>query len=126
MELLLAFAGGLLLGGGTVFGLTREAKKTEPVVINPHEGTDEAIKNLTALDITKPICEPKYIQENGDALCRELTCLQFSRGFDSQTSGKQCEAISNINNKIQIEKWCNQYQDLAVKNDCLELFWKRN
>lgn len=126
VEYLLVFIGGLLIGGGTVFGLKKTNQKPDPVVVNAHEGTDEAIKNLTALDITKPICEPTYIEQNGNALCRELTCLQFSRGFDSQTSGKQCEAISNINNKIQIEKWCNQYQDVNIKKDCIELFWKRN
>ena len=65
-------------------------------------------------------------QEHGPLLCRELTCLQFTRGMDSQTSGTQCEEISNIQNKIEIEKWCNQYQDESMKQDCIDIFWKRN
>ena len=126
MELVLIFLGGLLVGGSTVFGLTRPKKNDEPVIVQSYEGTEEAIKNLTALDITEPICRPDFIKENGDLLCRELTCLQFTRGVDSQTDGSQCESISNISNKIQIEKWCNQHQDLAVKQECIDLFWKRN
>jgi len=126
MEFLFVFIGGLIIGGGAVFGLSKNKKNQEPIVIQSHQGTEEAIKNLTALDITQPICEPQYIKDNGDSLCRELTCLQFSRGLDSKTSGQQCEAISNINNKIQIEKWCNKYEEQELKKECIELFWKRN
>ncbi len=127
MELIIIFATGLVVGIGGTIGIKEALKKdTPPVVVKTHEGTEQAIKNLTALDITKPVCDPVYIQENTDLLCRELTCLQFSRGLDSQTSGGQCESISNIANKITIERWCNQYQDASLKQDCINLFWKRN
>ena len=127
LEIIIALLGGVLLGGaGATVAHNLSKKKEEPVVINPHEGSDKAIQQLTDLDITKPLCAPTFIKENGVLLCREITCLQFSRGFDAQTSGQQCEAISNIHNKIEIQKWCSQYQDEALRQDCIELFWKRN
>ena len=127
IELIAIFVGGLVVGVGATIGITHKKKEAEkPIIIKQHEGTEEAIKQLTELDLTEPLCSPEFIKENTDMLCRELTCLQFSRGLDSQTSGAQCEAISNIANKIRIESWCNQYQDAALKNDCIDLFWKRN
>lgn len=124
MEFLFVFLGGLLIGGGTVLGLKHKPKDVETEQIA--KGQIEIQKSLTNLDITKPLCDPKYIAENGDNLCREVLCMQFTRGIDSETSGSQCESISNINNKIRIEKWCNQYQDASMKQDCIDLFWKRN
>ena len=127
IEMLAIFLGGLVIGVGATVGITHKKKEAQkPVIVEQHKGTEEAIKQLTALDLTQPLCSPAFIAENTDLLCRELTCLQFSRGLDSQTSGAQCESISNIANKIRIESWCNQYQDEALKTDCLELFWKRN
>jgi len=128
VEMILIFLGGIAVGLGGSVAIKNMKKKPAPppVVVKSHEGTEQAIKNLTNLDITKPICEPEYIKDHSDLLCRELTCLQFSRGLDSQTGGQQCESISNIANKIHIEKWCNQYQDEALKQDCIDIFWKRN
>lgn len=126
IEILLAALIGVGIGaGGTVIVFNSKAKE-EPVVVNSHQGTEEAIQQLTDLDITKPLCDPEFIKEHGVILCREITCLQFSRGLDSKTAGAQCESISNIHNKIEIQKWCNQYQDLSLKQECVELFWKRN
>lgn len=125
MEIILALLGGVLLGGGAVFGLTHKPKP-KPDTEEIAKGQIDVQKQLTNLDITKPLCEPAYIKENGDTLCREVLCMQFTRGIDSETSGATCESISNINNKIRIEKWCNQYQDPALKQDCIDLFWKRN
>jgi len=113
-------------GGATIAHNVSKDKTPEPIIINPHEGTEEAIKQLTNLDLAAPLCAPEFIEKNGDRLCREVVCLQFTRGLDSQTAGAQCESISNINNKIEIEKWCNQYQDQSMKQDCVDLFWKRD
>ena len=124
-EVIISCVVGLVVGIlGTV--AVQKGSNQEPVVVESHKGTEQAIQQLTELDLTKPVCEPKYIQENGELLCRELICLQMTRGLDSKTAGEQCESISNISNKIQIEKWCNQYQDESLKQDCIELFWKRN
>ena len=123
----LLILGGILLGaGGATVAHNINKNKTDPIVINPHEGSDKAIQQLTDLDITKPLCDPDFIKEHGVLLCREITCLQFSRGLDSKTAGAQCESISNIHNKIEIERWCNQYQDESLKQECIDLFWKRN
>jgi hypothetical protein len=115
-----------IIGLGVGIGGTILLSKEEQVQIPQHQGTEKAIQQLTELDLTKPICEPKYIAKHGDLLCRELTCLQFSRGLDSQTSGAQCEAISNIANKIQIKKTCSEISDKEEKENCIDLFWKRN
>ena len=127
VELGIAALVGALIGVAGTIAATQEKKEAPPpVVVETHKGTEEAIKQLTALDLTQPLCEPEFIKEHGPLLCRELTCLQFTRGMDSQTSGTQCEEISNIQNKIEIEKWCNQYQDESMKQDCIDIFWKRN
>lgn len=127
VELGIAALIGMLAGIAGTIAATQEKKVAPaPVVVETHKGTEEAIKQLTALDLTQPLCSPEFIDQHGPLLCRELTCLQFTRGMDSQTAGDQCESISNIQNKIEIEKWCNQYQDQAFKQDCIDIFWKRN
>lgn len=128
IEMIVALIIGVAVGAGgaSIAHNISKKEKPEPIIINPHEGTEEAIKQLTNLDLAMPLCSPGFIEKNGDRLCREVICLQFTRGLDSQTAGSQCESISNINNKIEIEKWCNQYQDQSMKQDCVDLFWKRN
>lgn len=114
------------IGLGVGIGGTLLINKAPPEQPQQHEGTERAIQQLTELDLSKPICDPVFIKEKGDLLCRELTCLQFSRGLDSQTSGSQCESISNIANKIEIKKACDSLQDKDEKEKCIDLFWKRN
>jgi len=125
MDIVLAVIIGLLVGtGGTLLGVNL-AKKPQDTKDETGIEQQKVIQQLTNLDITKPICEPDFIQQKGDLLCRQITCLQFSRGTDSQTGGKQCEEISNIANTIAIEEHCNTYQDQAMKQDCIDLFFKR-
>lgn len=129
IELGIAALVGVIIGGAATVAVTEAGKdKTPPIVVADQiaKGQVEVQKQLTDLDIIDPICSVEFIKENSDLLCRELTCLMFTRGVDSETAGSTCELISNISNKIQIEKWCNQYQDAALKQDCIELFWKRN
>lgn len=126
IEIIVAAIIGLAVGIGGTVAVNHKAEPTAPVIIKSHEGTEEAIKNLTALDLTEPICRPAFIAEKGNLLCRELTCLQFSRGLDSKTAGSQCESISNIANKIQILEACSDIEDEAKREKCKDLFWKRN
>lgn len=122
-ELVLAAIIGLLVGAGSASAviLNRPEKPTDT-----HEGTEQAIQQLTQLDLTEPVCNPGYIATNTDLLCRELTCLQFSRGLDSQTAGAQCESISNIRNKIAIMDYCGKKTDADAAKECIEIFWRRN
>ncbi len=127
IDIIIAAIIGLAVGAGGTAAITmRKEEPPAPVIIKSHEGTEEAIKNLTALDLTEPICRPAFIAEKGDLLCRELTCLQFSRGLDSQTAGSQCESISNIANKLQILEACSSIDEEEKKRACTDLFWKRN
>lgn len=128
IEIIIALIAGVAVGAGgsAVLQNIGKKEKVEPVIIKSHEGTEEAIKQLTNLDLVVPLCEPSFIESNGNNLCREIICLQFTRGLDSQTSGSQCESISNINNKIQIDEWCNQYKEATLKQNCVNLFWKRD
>ena len=125
LELILAGVLGLVIGGGSVAVILKpkpEEKPVEKIAGDQHE----IIKKFTDFDLSLPICDPEYIKEKGNLLCRELTCLQFSRGIDSQTGGAQCEQISNIANKIEILETCAEKTTEESKLECLEIFWRRN
>lgn len=122
-EIIISVVVGLAVGIG---GTAAVMHKPEPIPTKPHEGTEQAIKQLTALDLTEPVCKPKYIEKHGNLLCRELTCLQFTRGLDSQTSGAQCESISNIANKLEIREACKNIEEQEERRACIDIFWKRN
>ena len=125
IELVLVFIGGLVVGGGAIFGLTHQKKPSGNEDIA--KGQIEVQKNLTNFDVVLPICSPEYIKEhNNDLLCRELTCLMFTRGIDSQTSGATCEEISNVLNKRAIIDYCNTFESEAHQSNCINLFWRRN
>lgn len=122
VEIIVSGIVGLIVGVGGALAI-----KNKPIEQpQQHQGTEQAIKQLTALELTQPICQPDYIALHGNLLCRELTCLQFSRGLDSQTSGAQCESISNIANKIQIQESCSKVVEKDERESCIDLFWKRN
>lgn len=129
---------GLGVGAGAGTGITLFFKKKDSVVIvdDTSSKQQDAIKQLTNLDLIMPICSPEHLAKEGndDSLCRYLACLQFSRGIDSQTSGSECERISNIANKKSILSYC---KDEAKKSDlsgdefeksikeCVEFFDRR-
>lgn len=125
-EIILAAVLGLVVGGGSMAVALRPKKPDPEPVESIAKDQQETIKQLTDFDLTLPICNPEYIKEKGNLLCRELTCLQFSRGIDSQTGGAQCEQISNIANKIEILDTCAQKEAEEEKVQCLEIFWRRN
>ena len=115
---------GLLVGGGGGSAITwkimdKKLKNQKPVVVKEEvaEKQQDVILQLTDLQLAKDICDL-----GNSLLCREILCLQFTRGVDSTTSGKQCEEISNLNNSIQIIDYCKGEEDVEK---CLDVFWRR-
>ena len=88
------------------------------------ETQQEIIHQLTDLDLIKEICKPENTKtKEGFLLCREMTCFIYSRGIDSETSGKQCEEISNISNTITMIEYCKEQTDAGSM--CYEVFYRR-
>ena len=86
--------GGLIIGaGGTFFAMNANKKPTED--------------------------KTSQMQQQ---VIKQLTCLIYSRGIDSQTSGQTCEQISNIANTISMIEYC---KDSTEGTLCHELFWRR-
>lgn len=114
--------GGLIVGAaGTVLAMNASKKPTDDKTSQTQQ---EVIKQLTDLDIIKDICQPEQITDaENRLLCRELTCLIYSRGIDSQTSGQTCEQISNIANTISMIEYCKDHT--TEGSLCHELFWRR-
>ncbi len=112
--------GGIILGGGAV-ALIKGEKISDDKTSQTQQ---EVIKQLTDLDIIKDLCSPDKVQKVEDRLlCRSMTCLVYSRGIDSQTSGKECEEISNLQNSIAIMEYCkDRFEDAT---DCYDVFWRR-
>ena len=124
IEFILVGLVSFLVGIGVGVGGSALTKEKPPDVVATAQ--QEVIKELTSLDLTIPICEPDYIKENGNLLCRELTCLQFSRGIDSQTSGASCESIGNVANKKAIIEHCSKFEEQQERTNCIEVYWRRN
>tara|TARA_Y100001938_G_C7848909_1_gene309810 strand:- start:75 stop:467 length:393 start_codon:yes stop_codon:yes gene_type:complete len=114
---------GLVVGAGTGGGITyhhmkKKIANIKPIVVKEvvAEKQQDVILQLTDLELAKQICE----KENNELLCREILCLQFTRGIDSKTN--HCEEIANLNNSIQIMDYCEKTED---KEKCLDIFWRR-
>ena len=119
VEIILAGLIGVLLGVGGAKALEKKPTIEDTTATKQQE----VIKQLTDLDVIKEICAPEQTQtQEGLLLCREMTCLVYSRGMDSQTSGKQCEEISNIQNTISMIDYCSEQGDGSL---CTDLFWRR-
>ncbi len=123
MEIGIALLVGLLVGvGSTVIGTKLD--KEEPVVIEDKTSQvqQEVIKQLTDLDIVEKLCTPEAVETTENRLlCRELTCLVYSRGIDSKT-GESCEEIQNLSNTVSLFDYCSKQADTEK---CFETFWKR-
>jgi 3-keto-L-gulonate-6-phosphate decarboxylase len=118
-EIILAGLIGVLLGVGGAKALETKT----PVQDTTATKQQEVIKQLTDLDVIKELCNPEQTQtQEGLLLCREMTCFVYSRGIDSQTSGKQCEEISNIQNTMSMIEYCNEQGEGSL---CSDLFWRR-
>ena len=122
MEIILAALAGIFFGSTVILGIQAGTKKKEEPQEQVAKEQQEIIKQLTDLDMVEQICKKELTIENR-LLCRELTCHVYSRGIDSKTT--DCEEIQNIANTISMDTWCNQYTDLEMKKDCIELFSKR-
>lgn len=112
------------IGGGTGAGITWKAmdtkiKNMKPIIVKEEVASkqQDIIINLTNPQLVKDICE---LGET--LLCRELLCLQFTRGMDSQTGGSQCEQISNFNTSLQMLDRCEKSADFQK---CLDVFHRR-
>ena len=125
-EAIIAGVIGLVVGIGGTVGIAHLSKPTAPLKDETSETQQEIIKQLTSLDIVEPLCNPDNLKSAQDVLlCRELTCLQFTRGIDTKTAGSQCEEISNISNKIIQMEFCEKKESPEDKKTCIELFWRR-
>ncbi len=119
LEIILVI-GGLIVGAGGTFLITQQKPESEKV----SQAQQEVIKQLTDLDVIKELCAPEVItNEESRLLCREMTCLVYSRGIDSQTSGSSCEEISNIANTISMVNYCRD--NSSEGSLCYEIFWRR-
>lgn len=120
VEIILAGLIGVLVGIGGAKALDTKPK---PIEDKTSQTQQQVIKQLTDLDVVKELCSPEQTKtKQGLLLCREMTCLVYSRGIDSQTGGKQCEEISNIQNTISMIDYCTEQGDKSL---CTDLFWRR-
>lgn len=117
---------GLLVGGGTGFGVTyklvKKEEKEEPVL-------ESSVGNkLADIDLLKLPCSKEFIAEKGnDLLCREMFCRMQQRGLDSKTSSADCSGISNMSNtllfiKVVTEKCKIDQNDTDKYNKCYDRF----
>jgi len=129
--IIVAAVSGLLVGGGSVFGLMHEketATLNPAVIVTPPDttakGQAEAIRQLTDLDVVKEVCAPVYIKERGDGLCREMYCLAQANSTSGAAGEKMCDAVSNLNNSVVIIDTCLKREGQA-RIDCLSVFSTR-
>ena len=126
MEIGISLLIGLLIGvSSTVIG-TKINQKNEPIIIEDKtsQTQQEIIQQLTDLDVVEKLCNPENVKTIEDRLlCRELTCHVYSRGIDSQTSGKSCEEIQNIANTVSMVDYC--IEKMENKSECYDIFWRR-
>ena len=124
--IIVAAVTGLLVGGGTVYGVTRDG--SDPVIVVPPDNTAkgqaDAVASLTNLDVVMGVCAPVYIKERGDGLCREMYCLAQANSTTGAATEKSCDAISNVNNSLVIIDVCLKL-DSQARLDCLTVFRER-
>ncbi len=125
MDIGIALLIGIFVGVGSFFlGTKSGAPKGNDDKTS--ETQQEIIKQLTDLDIVEKICIPEKENKESSLLCRELTCLVYTRGIDSKTSGNQCEEISNIANSIKIIDYCiDKKESLEDVEKCFDVFYRR-
>lgn len=129
LTITIAALSGLIVGGVTTAAVVHKRQQdqntTPPIIVQDQVATEqqEIIKQLTNLDMLVQPCSTEYINQNSDLLCREMYCRIMTRGIDSQTSGQECEEISNVaNSKIMI-KHCETFLD--DREECYEKYRER-
>ena len=122
----IAVLSSLIVGGAagafTVYKITKE-EDPAPIVDTTSVQQQEVIKQLTDIDLQEEPCSKEFIEENDDTLCRSMFCLMMTRGIDSQTSGSQCEEISNLANTKAMREDC--LKDPSTAEDCYRLYLQR-
>lgn len=115
--------GGMIVGGSLTFGLMQATKEAPvPIVVPP----DPVAKELGKLDVVLPICEPSFIEKNGDELCRELMCMTQTNSATGEVSGTTCDNITNLRNKKAIISFCgSQHSEAEDIAKCIDLFQRR-
>ena len=121
MEIGISLLIGLVVGvTSTIIGtkINHPQKSEEVATVQ-----QEIIKQLTDLDIVEKLCAPENVTKIEDRLlCRELTCLVYSRGIDSKT-GESCEEIQNLANTVSLIDYCKS--NTENPSDCYDVFWRR-
>lgn len=112
-----------LIGGAAGFGISKATEPVEPVVVTGSEVGEK----LADIDLVKIPCSEKFIEQNGDLLCRELFCRMQQRGIDSKTSSVDCSGISNMNNSLKFIEVVAQYCKIEQEstddyNRCFDRF----
>ena len=116
----------LLIGGGsTLLIVKKKSEQDQPVQIEQVATEQQKIiKQLTDTDLLVVPCSQEFIEKNqSDLLCREMFCRMMTRGIDAQTSGGECEEISNLANSLSIISSCEELGDR--KEECYEIYFRR-
>ena len=122
----IAVLASLIVGGATgALTVLKITKKEEPIAVVETTSIQqqEVIKQLTDIDLLEEPCSKEFIEANDDTLCRSMFCLMMTRGIDSQTSGAQCEEISNLANTKAMREDC--LKDPLTAEDCYRLYSQR-
>ena len=134
---LIAFFGGSLITGGTIWGIQSSQRNKEDTadVITAigqletkfEQSQATAVINLTEPDLLKVPCSSEYIvgtfdkdgkqlsPANGDGLCREMFCRMNRQGGGQNSGGgagataQDCSAITDANLSILIAQTCLPY-----------------
>tara|TARA_R100001015_G_C4625974_1_gene184748 strand:- start:789 stop:1226 length:438 start_codon:yes stop_codon:yes gene_type:complete len=133
---IIASLAGLIIGGGSVLLINKKADQDiPPVVVSDQVAKDqqEIIKQVTSPELVAVSCSQEHIDKHGDLLCREMFCRLQTRGNDAQTSGAECEEISNISNTLKILDACVSSVEVeggtdpvnVFNEDCTRLFRER-
>jgi hypothetical protein len=122
IEIIVAGVVGLIVGGSLTFGVISSQKEPAPIIVPQ----DPIAKELGKLDVVLPICEPKFVEKNGDELCRELMCMTQTNSATGEVSGTTCDNITNLRNKKAIISFCgSQHSEKEDIAKCIDLFQRR-
>jgi len=101
-----------------------------PVVDTTAQGQTNAVTALTDLDLTKPLCDPAWLNPEGISmtldgegqdlvrrllLCREVLCWQQGQSTTTKAEATGCDAISNLANSAAILALCGDTDTPAGK-----------
>ena len=112
---------GIVIGGSVTFGVLNGNQK-ETVIVQ----SDPVAKELGKLDVVIPICEPSFIEKNGDGLCRELMCMTQTNSATGEVSGITCDNITNLRNKKSLIAFCeSKSEGSEALQKCIEIFQRR-